>query len=305
MAGGTSVAHLIKLEDYNSRYQLDLHRYPSQYTRMKKERWFYLKSEWEQSEYARLDEDEINEVAPKKDLIKLALKRFKSWSHQPRIEDSVTGNITLDQLKDKYMDDLFKMQIKWASSSSFENASGDAAYVNDKWLRFFAQTIPDNYFLMYKPVFYLKKAPIDFEVLLVGPTEIICISIIEGQEHSVFEAGSGKFWTEYINESRKRRISPLLSLTRMTGVIKTLLDTAELSFPIRQVVLNRESIIDNKMQGVKAEFIDRRKFGEWLEALKKNPSPIKSQQMRISALLLLNSTKPEVPEEEEEERDNQ
>ena len=41
------MAQLIKLQDYVSRYESDLSRYPSQFVRIKKQQWEKLKSAWE------------------------------------------------------------------------------------------------------------------------------------------------------------------------------------------------------------------------------------------------------------------
>ncbi|TWI56914.1 NERD domain-containing protein [Halalkalibacter nanhaiisediminis] len=299
------MAHLIKLEDYISRYQFDLHRYPSQYSRMKKERWYYVKSDWEQFQLDSVNGDtkeyQYDEVLEEeRGLLAQTFERIKRWTkrnrdqveivdmndHSRSIADERMKNMTLEQLKQSFLDDLFYSQLRWASSSLVEESSIDPRYKRDTWLRFFAQKVPDNYFLMYKPVFFIKKAPIELDIILISPTEIICVTIIEGQEHSVFEASSDRFWTEYIDETRKKRISPLLSLSRMTGVIREIIDDAELSFPIRKVVLCPTSIIDNKMQGANVELVDRRTFDSWQTRIIKHPSPLKHQQMKVTAALL-------------------
>jgi hypothetical protein len=72
------VTHLVKLEDYISRYQFDLNRYPSQFTRMKKERWSYVKSEWEQLQYDSTSAEEILEE--EKGRFFGILQKVKNWS---------------------------------------------------------------------------------------------------------------------------------------------------------------------------------------------------------------------------------
>jgi hypothetical protein len=286
------MAHLIKLEDYISRYQFDLNRYPSQYTRMKKERWYYLKSEWEQSQYeGHIDEtnvdDEKNEGSPS------FLKRLTQWRRgntRVPIEKAEAENrlarMTIEQVREGFLEELFQSQLRWASSSLLGESFLEPRYKRDKWLRFFAQSIPDNFFLMYNPVFFVKKAPVELDIILISPTEVYCMTVLEGEEHSVFEASSDRFWIEFIDQTRKKRISPLVSLSRMTGIIKTILDSEGVHFPIKKVVLSPSSIIDNKIQGTKVELIDKRTFANWKEKFKKHPSPIKSQQMKVTSILL-------------------
>ncbi|MFC0562027.1 NERD domain-containing protein [Halalkalibacter alkalisediminis] len=288
------MAHLIKLEDYISRYQFDLNRYPSQYTRMKKERWYYLKSEWEQLQYDTLgiNEKKINEFMVEES--KSFFKRLRKWTKGNRQESEEPLDVgenrlvkmTLEQVREEFLKELFQSQLRWASSSLLEESILDPQYKRDKWLKFFAQQIPDNYFLLYKPVFFIKKAPIELDIILISPTEIYCITILDGQEHSVFEASSDRFWTEFIDETRKKKISPLVSLSRMSGVLKPILQEADLVYPLRKIVLSPTSIIDNKMQGTNVEFIDKRTFSTWTDKLKKHPSPIKNQQLKITSLLL-------------------
>ncbi|WP_100405154.1 hypothetical protein [Bacillus solitudinis] len=291
------MAHLIKLEDYISRYQFDLNRYPSQFARMKKERWYYLKSEWEQNQQYDGKEEDTEEalIDDEKGFVSKAMQRLKNWNKPSQFQTDVNENtdkenhlqsLSLAQLKTKFLDEIFSSQLRWASSSLLEESVLHPRYQYDKWLRFFTEHFPDNYFLMYKPVFYIKKARIELDILLISPTELICLTILEGNELSVFEANSDRFWTEYVEKTRKKRLSPLLSLTRMTGVIKPLLDSANIHFPIRNIVFCPNSIIDNKVQGVKVEFIDKRTFEVWKEKQRKHPSPLKHDQLKVTNLLL-------------------
>nr|WP_275980299.1 NERD domain-containing protein [Halalkalibacter alkaliphilus] len=270
-----------------------MNRYSSQFTRMKKERWFYVKSEWEQLQYDSTSAEEILEE--EKGRFFGILQKVKNWSRYTKkkkqyedIDESVSHltQVTFEQLKEEFLHDLYLSQLRWASSSLLEESRLHPKYKKDDWLQFFAQKLPDNYFLMYRPVFSVKQAPIELEIILISPTEIYCISTLEGEEHSVFEGSSDRFWIEYVNETRMKRLSPLVSLSRMTGVIKPILEEAGHSFPIRNIVICKNSIIDNKVQGAKVEFVDRRTFTLWHEKLKKHPSPIKSQQMKITSLLL-------------------
>ncbi|WP_227936547.1 NERD domain-containing protein [Alkalihalobacillus deserti] len=287
------MAHLIKLEDYISRYQFDLNRYPSQYTRMKKEKWYYLKSEWEQLQYDSLNinEKEVTEFMVEES--QSFLKRLRQWMKGNRKEpeeclkgDNRLARMSLEQVREEFLQELYYSQLRWASSSLLEESSLHPQYKRDKWLKFFAQQVPDNFFLLYKPVFFIKRAPIELDIILISPTEIHCITLLNGHEHSVFEASSDRFWTEFIDETRKKKISPLVSLSRMSGIIKPILQDEQIVFPLKKIVLSPTSIIDNKMQGTNVEFIDKRTFATWAEKIRKHPSPIKHQQLKVTSLLL-------------------
>ncbi|GAE34199.1 NERD domain-containing protein [Halalkalibacter akibai] len=283
------MAHLIKLEDYISRYQFDLNRYPSQYTRMKKERWYYLKSEWEQMQYESFQDDYQEEEGETSRFF----DRLRKWGKKNKKDLSTHVDIqsnqptfSLEQVRANFIEELFHSQLRWASSSLLGESTLQPQYKRDSWLKFFTQQIPDNYFLMYKPVFSVKKAPVELDIILISPTEIYCITLLDGSEHSVFEASSERFWIEFVNQTRKKRISPLVSLQRMTGIIKPILQENDLSFPIKNVVISPNSIIDHKIQGTKVDLIDKRTFQAWKEKLQKHPSPIKNQQMKVTSALL-------------------
>ncbi|KGA98761.1 hypothetical protein BALCAV_0202315 [Alkalihalobacillus alcalophilus ATCC 27647 = CGMCC 1.3604] len=205
------MAHLVKLSDYVSRYQIDLNHYSSQFTRMKKERWYYIKAEWEQAQN-RLEEIEPDE-APQQKLLNKWLQHpiwnsIKSWKikEAPFLEkdDFRSLDDSLQKKRQEYLNSVFESQITWASSSLGERSNLDEGFFQDKWLKQFCIDIPENYFLFYEPIFYLKNAEIEFEILLISPTEILCLTILNGEDLSVFEASSERFWIEYIHKKEKK-----------------------------------------------------------------------------------------------------
>ncbi|WP_096202627.1 NERD domain-containing protein [Bacillus sp. FJAT-45350] len=298
------MAHLIKLEDYISRYEVDIHRYPSQFTRLKKERWYYVKSEWERVNQTYRIPNIIEDLSQTslgdsegRGFFSEAVKRLKALPFLKRNEVIDSEHVdedkvikfkakTIEELKKMFYDDLFESQIRWASSSLLEHSRVNPKYRYDKWLKFFLQQLPDNYLVLYYPIFYIKQAPIDMEIIIISPTDVYCITMVEANEHSVFEASTERFWLEFVDKNHKRILSPLIGLNRMAGIIKGIYEEAEAKLPIKRIVLCPYSIIDNKAQGVQAEFIDKRTFESWTDKLKKHPSPIKSVQLKVAKALL-------------------
>ncbi|WP_062047676.1 nuclease-related domain-containing protein [Bacillus sp. JCM 19034] len=276
------MAHLIKLKDYTSRYQYDIQRYPSQYTRYKKERWYYLKTEWEQWQF-QSDEDK-QELAEKTSLQTVYNKLMKIF--RVNQNDNHKQERTFEQLKKQYTDELFQIQIKWATSMKEGERKIDEDFEKDEWLRFFTQQIPDSYFLMYHPVFFHKKAEVDLDIVLISPTEIMCITVLNGKEHSIFEARTGRYWFEYVEQTRRQRINPLISLKRMRVVIEERLKEENIAFPIKSIVLCRNGMIDYKLHGLNVTFVDKRDFQKWVEKIQSHPTPIKHSQVQIATLLL-------------------
>ncbi|WP_078430094.1 hypothetical protein [Alkalihalobacterium alkalinitrilicum] len=302
------MAHLIKLEDYISRYQMDMQRYPTQYTRMKKERWYYLKNEWEQLKATEMsphmDQDELLSHEHEKtfNMWMSAVQKFKSWSllgkrkKQEEIPISQTVEEEKDQLtlkarnvnhlRELFLDDLFLSQLMWASSSILEQSYLNPKYKYDEQLRFFTQQLPDNYLLMYAPVFWIKQAPVDMDIILITPSEVQCITKLEGKEHSIFQASSDRFWVELVGKSERKVLSPVVSLNRMASLISEIMQENNCEFPIKKTVLAKDCLVDNIAQGLKVEIIDKRSFARWHERQRRHPSPIKSQQLKIAKILL-------------------
>lgn len=296
------MAHLIKLEDYISRYQFDIYRYPNQFTRLKKERWNFLKAEWEEEkvpitsilEFDEVDEEE--EVVPESNVMKRAIAKVRGlykFKHDPAfMNDEKPRNNqydhihTIEQLKKMFSDEMFDSQIRWASSSLLEHSNVSPHYRHDRWLRFFAQKLPDNYLVLYEPIFFIKQAPVEMGTMIISPTEIYCIALIEGKESSVFDATADRFWIEHVDKEHRKVLSPVVALNRSASIISGILAEAKLTLPVKKVVLAPDTFIDVKAQGLRVEFIDKRFFKEWHEKLVKHPSPLKSAQLKVAKELL-------------------
>lgn len=102
---------------------------------------------------------------------------------------------TLDDLKHLFLDYIFRFQIRWASSTIREKSSVDHAIYRDQLLPYFVKRLPDHYLLLYRPVFKLKNAPVELDIILIGTTEIYCLTIVEQLPETVFIGSKEKFWT--------------------------------------------------------------------------------------------------------------
>ena len=52
--GGVRMAQLIKMQDYISRYEQDIYRYPTQFAKLKKQQWDKLKAAYNAGELNQL-----------------------------------------------------------------------------------------------------------------------------------------------------------------------------------------------------------------------------------------------------------
>ncbi|WP_018921775.1 nuclease-related domain-containing protein [Salsuginibacillus kocurii] len=292
------MAHLIKLQDYVSRYEIDMKRYPSQFTRLKKERWRQLERAWRQANsYSYQHEGESNEwfEEAEQGFIYQTIDRIKQFYGKRRqtvelqeeedIYERLAG-MSFDEVKARFKKELVRSQIKWASSSLSEESKVHPAYYYDNHLFYFLNQLPDNYMIMYNPSLETRRATVDLDILLIGPNEILCIVPVDGQETSVIEASSDRFWKEYVSGGQKKILSPLLALNRLETVTHDLLTPYQLDLSFERIVFAPDVLIDNRGRGMNVKMVDKRNCEAWMDKLKRQPSPLKTGQLKAAQVLL-------------------
>lgn len=311
------MAQLLKLQDYISRYQIDLARYPTQFIRLKQNHWDRVKYQWQTGgtieRWEHLEEENLQEQK-KTSLIQKFFPFKKEKLEQP-VEDIENVTITndwsvdnegiqeedttllfepnlvytphtLEELKKMFIDQFFHFQMKWASSTLREKSYVDPKFMRDTLLRAMLQTLPDNYLVFYYPILRIKKAPIELDIIILTPTECLCITVLEQEDQAVFIANSERFWLKKVGKNEKKVLSPLIQLNRMEKVLEQLFIQNNIELPIRKILLTRNGYIDypGTMYGI--SFIDKRKFPEWMEDLKRSVSPMKHMQIRGAGSIL-------------------
>ncbi|EZH68121.1 hypothetical protein DH09_01695 [Bacillaceae bacterium JMAK1] len=297
------MVHLVKLEDYVSRYEVDLQRYPNQYSRLKQEKWRHMKKLWQEANVDLRDEDDFNEewfLGESKSFWKQSIAKFKKKPVEASLERQDLHpdferyrNKTMADLEQQFYYELFQAQLKWASSSLQEESILDSRYRYDSRLRQLLKELPDNYFLFYYPVLKIAQAEIDLEVVVISPTDIYCVSFIETNKNSIIHASTDRFWKiDHGEKYRKKIVSPMLSQNRMRKVIATLLSEATIRSQIHSVIVAPDGYIDDYQAPLRALKVDCTSYNQWLGELKRHPSPLKKKQMDITVTLLnASSTK--------------
>lgn len=312
------MAQLIKLQDYISRYEIDLARYPTQFIRLKQNQWERIKYQWQTGEaIERWEhiEEEVKEEKKKslfqklfpfkkelevteeeqEDIEKVTISNDWAVEENPYQEDDTTlifePNLvytpkTLEELKKMFIDQFFHFQMKWASSTLREKSYVDPKFMRDTLLRSMLQTLPDNYLVFYYPILRVKKAPIELDIIIMTPTECLCITVLEQESQAVYIANSERFWLKKVGKNEKKVLSPLIQLNRMEKVIEQIFQQNLIELPIRKVLLTRNGYIDypGTMYGV--SFVDKRKFPEWMGQLAHSVSPMKHMQIRGAQAIL-------------------
>lgn len=315
------MAQLVKIQDYISRYQIDLARYPTQFVRLKKSQWDRIKRQWELgediTEWQHTANEKDNDVLEEKERFSLFKKIFAGRHKEDVQEDieqiDVTNELTNDddmipeeettlsfepnivyapqsihELKRMFIDQFFHFQMKWASSTLREKSYVDPRFLRDSLLRTLLQKLPDNYLVFYYPILQVRKAPIELDVVLMSPTECICITVLEAENQAVYVGGSERFWEKKVGTKDSKVLNPMINLSRMESVLTQLFKQDQVDMPIRKVILTRNGYFDYPGSSFNIRLVDRRNYNEWLHALRNVSSPMKHMQIRAAQTILNN-----------------
>lgn len=286
------MAQLIKLKDYISRYEWNAYRYPSQYIRMKQDQWRNLHEMWlEQRETIRVkalaEADEVEQQAKVSQFfsrIKSLLMRYQKTEETEETPSSLPENE--QQLRQYFLDQLYPLQLKWASSTISDISFVDESFNNDDTLKFFLQRFPDIYLIMYYPIFELQNASVDGEIILVSPLEIEIISLLEKDQNDIIIASDERTWTVERNHEQRQMLSPLITLRRTEQIIKSILNKADVQFPIQKTVLSMKNDLIFSEEPYQTRLIGQHEFAKWFEQKRNISSPLKNAQLKsIDALL--------------------
>lgn len=302
------MGQLIKLQDYVSRYEQDIFSYPIRFVRLKKQQWEKTQLTWEkgtvpdaQMEEPTWPEWYEEEKEPLFTRIKGFLRRGKrevpitepmeindeeedtSISFSPNF--AVHAN-TIEDLKQHFLEQLFNFQMKWASTTIAEKSFVTKSYYYDERLKFFLQRFPDTFLVLYNPIFLLKKAPVELEVILLTPTDVWCLSFLEMEEMAVFVGSNERFWTKRNQEQEEKVLNPLLALNRTEKIVKQILNMYENPLPIRKAVVTRNGYIDYPNAPYDTQFVEKRNYEKWFQQMRGNHTPLKHVQLKAAQVLL-------------------
>ncbi|MFC7393584.1 hypothetical protein [Scopulibacillus cellulosilyticus] len=242
------MAHLIKLDECISRYQLDLNTYINRFIQIKRRRFEQWKTAWETQ----------------------AGQIYKS---------KLRGITTQEEFKAKFHLWLFKQQIKWATSTAEKFSECPPHYLKDHWLKQCLAELNDVTLLFCNPVIQMKKAAVPLESIILTPYEIWCVKHLQGEKQSVFQTLSQRKWREITSRGQINIVNPLISLRHTGAIVSNILKQHHITRPVRLCLLSMQSYIENVENAGQIEFYDCRGAAGWLENLNKPHSLLKHDQL--------------------------
>jgi hypothetical protein len=302
------MGQLIKLQDYISRYEQDIFTYPSRFVRLKKQQWDQTKANWEtegqdasnlsfSADNLEWEEEEKPAFLQKiTNLFKHDRKGTEPDENSASLSDQDDSSFfasftykpdTINELKQQFLDQLYRFQLKWASSTVFEKSLFQSKYYFEENLKFFLQRFPDTFLILYRPIFLLKKAPVEADVIMLTPTETWCITFVEEEDSAVFVGSGERFWLKRTNKGEKKVLNPLLTLNRTEGIVRNIYNAHDIDFPIQKLVISRNGYFDYPSAPFDIKFADVRHFEQWFQSMRSFKSPLKAVQLNSAKALLL------------------
>lgn len=297
------MAQLIKLRDYISRYETNPFHYPTQFIRLKRENWEKLLYMWEKENEeqwrAEQEESERNEK-----------ERFR-WNpffqKKTKVEDPIIFKrnlpVSKDNLRKYFLNQLFPFQLKWATSTITQVSFTDKKYYYDQRLKFFLQHFPDIYLIMYYPIFNIKKAPVDMDIIMISPVELEIISFIDEEPNAMVVVDDERTWTVDYNDMTKKIISPVISLKRTEQIVKSILKKYDLSYSIRKTVISENAHLIYTSEPYNVSLVGSNDFEQWYNDKRRLSGSLKAMQLKVMEALLEHclSTSVRRPEWESED----
>ncbi|MFC2948695.1 NERD domain-containing protein [Virgibacillus sediminis] len=282
------MAQLIKLEDYISRYEWDIYRYPTQYIRLKNDNWRKIHEDWSRR-------DDLKEGIPEKSQSSSFASRWKSLfgiKSTPAEEQQEERTIGRSQpetekdLRKSFLDQLYSFQLKWASSTVNRISFMDRKYYMDESLKYFLQRFPDTYLLMYYPIFHIRNAPVDGEIILISPVSIEVIKLVEEPLGHLLIDDNDRTWKLETGDGSHKILNPFIALKRTENIVKSVLQVKQIDFPVRKTVLSRTNNIIVSSRYNNGEVVGRHEYPKWFEARRNLESPLKNSQLKAAEALL-------------------
>lgn len=300
---GEIIAQLIKLRDYVSRYDWNIYRYPTQFIRLKQENWKKLHQIWNNQDYKEIKR--VEESIEHKSAFakwKSFIRRREAVENKMNTKDDAYFPKTESELKHHFLDQLYPFQLKWATSTVMNVSFMDKRYEYDTSLRYFLHRFPDTYLVMYYPIFNIKQAPIDGEILLISPIGIEVIFLIDEEKNAKIIVDDKRTWTIEKSGSQSKILSPMLALKRSENILKAIFQAGEIDFPITKIVLSRTNDIVFHSEPYRTRFIGQKQHEQWFQEKRNLASPLKNRQLKAAETLLKHcqTTSMKRPEWEED-----
>ena len=229
------MAQLIKLENYISRYERDIFHYPGHYIRLKQENWKKLHHLWMEHQ-DNMIEGTVEDPSASHNRSRWKSIFFKQSKDIEELDEEIDPQpirpTTMEELKRYFLNSLLPFQLKWASSTVDKMSFLDKDYQAHDLLKFFLQRLPDTFLVMFYPIFKLKKAVVEADIIIIHPVGIEIVKIVNLAPSKSMIVQDGRTWFTEENNIQTNMLNPMISAGRTEKIIQSILSYEGLEFPI-------------------------------------------------------------------------
>jgi len=298
---------LIKLRDYISRYELNPFHYPTQFIRLKRDNWNKLLQLWEDENEQQRTAEILAKQALEKSSSRFRWNLFAQKDNTEEQKDVFKRQLpkAKEQLRQYFLNRLFPFQLKWATSTLTQVSYTDQEHLYDAQLKFFLQHFPDIYLVMYYPIFNIKKAPVDAEIIMISPINIEIITILNETPGSGITVTDERTWVVEKSNSAKKIISPIISLKRTEQIVESILQKYELTFGITKTVLAQDVHFVYVTEPYKVNLVGKNEYDEWYKQKRQLSGSLKGVQLKVMEALARHCLTTSVRRPEWEQEDDE
>src|SRR5699024_6884308 len=159
----------------------------------------------------------------------------------------------------------YPFQLKWATSSLSYVSFMDQQFNYDKNLKYFLQRFPDNYLLMYYPIFNIKKAPIDGDLILITPVQINIIYLLDDYAYDNIVVADERSWIAEIDRQQSRFLIANHAVTRTEQIINRILKQKDLSYSIKKTVIANNNNLIIHQAPYNIEIVGKFEHAKWFK----------------------------------------
>lgn len=294
-----NLAHLVKLQDYPTRYDRDFFHFPNHVLTLKKNEWGRIKANFEQQK-----DEPVKEEVKVADLWEFQKEEKKKWgfSFFRKKEENVTDvNHTvqekhiieiptqaenIQELKLLFQEEWYEYQLH-LSCNAIEKEK--KRYVYDSELKYLIQEFSDQYLVYYKSDALLNEGSVELATIIITPLEVWVISVLAVEKGSVFSKHDKRYWIEKTGEESRKLVNPTISLIRTEKIIQHIMNSKDVSLPIKKIILSKNGYIDTFEMAAGFQYIDKRNYEEWFKKNSRTIVPLKSTQLKVGEAILFST----------------
>src|SRR5699024_10445733 len=255
------------------------------YIRLKKENWRKLQDRWLSEVNSSSKIVQESESEPKKSKW-LPFNRNQQTAEQHTNLNNPPLPNTEAQLKQYFLNQLYPIQLKWATSTISHESFTKVSLRDKETLKYFLQRFPDIYFLMYHPVFNIMKSPVVVHIILISPFAIEVISFIDEHAETTIVATKDRKWKSESETYPQSTLSPVISVKRKGQNLKSLVQTINIEIPIQKSIISYNNHILYTTEPDQTKIIGKQDYPKWFEQKRALTSTLKSVQLKAMQALL-------------------